>query len=90
MAKLPQEPAFINSKSTANSVLWKQATKACRQAAIEAYEDAQIRGLCAEGAFEAAMQAIENLNEPVPALRDDQPVSSSPDSLKDSLPDSQT
>lgn len=39
--------------------LLKQVKAACRSAAIEAYEDASIRGLCAEGAFEAAMQAID-------------------------------
>ena len=60
MAKAPEDSEFIDSKRTAYSVLLKHATKACRQAAIEAYEDAQIRGLCAEGAFEAAMQAIDH------------------------------
>lgn len=33
--------------------------QACRDAAVEAWEDAQIRGLCAEGAFEVAMGAME-------------------------------
>lgn len=41
------------------ALILKQAKDACRLAAIEAYEDASIRGLCAQGAFEAAMQAID-------------------------------
>lgn len=36
--------------------------QACRKAAIDAWEDAQIRGLCAEGAFEVAMEAIDQVS----------------------------
>lgn len=54
--------------------LFKHAQTACRRAAIEAYEDAQIRGLCAQGAFEAAMQAIENLKLKKPVLDDEKSV----------------
>ena len=36
--------------------------RACRRAAVSAYEDARIRGLCGEGAFEAAMGAIGELD----------------------------
>ncbi|MDH3316417.1 MAG: acetyltransferase [Gammaproteobacteria bacterium] len=35
---------------------------ACIQAAIDGYENASISGLCAEGAFEAAISAIRMLD----------------------------
>ena len=35
---------------------------ACLDAALLAYEDAGIRGLCAEGRWEAAMAAIRHLD----------------------------
>jgi hypothetical protein len=35
---------------------------ACLDAAIRAYEDAGIRGLCAEGRWEAALAAIRRLD----------------------------
>lgn len=35
---------------------------ACLQAALEAYEDAGISGLCAEGRWEIAVQAIRTLD----------------------------
>ncbi len=35
---------------------------ACWKAALEAYEDAGISGLCAEGRWEYAMQAISTLD----------------------------
>lgn len=34
---------------------------ACARAAVDAYEDAGVQGLCAEGRFEAAIGAIERL-----------------------------
>ena len=36
--------------------------EACLVAALAAYEDAGIRGLCGEGRWELAMQAIRNLD----------------------------
>jgi hypothetical protein len=36
--------------------------KACIEAALAAYEDAGISGLCAEGRWEAAISAIQSLN----------------------------
>lgn len=36
--------------------------EACLRAALEAYEDAGIRGLCGEGRWELAVQAIQNLD----------------------------
>jgi hypothetical protein len=35
---------------------------ACLDAAIEAYEDAGIRGLCADGRWEAALAAIRHVD----------------------------
>lgn len=35
---------------------------ACVAAALEAYEDAQIRGLCREGAWEVAIEAVRSLD----------------------------
>lgn len=35
---------------------------ACLEAALEAYEEAGIRGLCAEGRWEYAVQAISTLD----------------------------
>jgi hypothetical protein len=35
---------------------------ACLAAALESYEDASIRGLCHEGAWECAIGAIRTLN----------------------------
>ncbi len=36
--------------------------EACIRAAIEGYRDAAISGLCAEGAFEAAVSAMQMLD----------------------------
>lgn len=36
--------------------------RACIDAALEAYEDAQIRGLCHEGAWEVAIGAVRSLD----------------------------
>lgn len=35
---------------------------ACIQAALDGYEDASLSGLCHEGAWECAIDAIRNLN----------------------------
>lgn len=35
---------------------------ACLEAARAAYEDARLRGLCAEGAWETALGAIESVD----------------------------
>jgi hypothetical protein len=35
---------------------------ACLEAALSAYEDAKLRGLCHEGAWEVAMGAIRELD----------------------------
>lgn len=36
--------------------------RACVEAALEAYEDAQIRGLCHEGAWECAVGAVSQVD----------------------------
>lgn len=34
----------------------------CREAAVQAYDDAGVQGLCAEGRWEAAVGAIETVD----------------------------
>lgn len=47
---------------------------ACLQAALSAYESAGISGLCAEGRWELAVQAIRTLNlEPILRTESPQP-----------------
>lgn len=36
--------------------------EACLEAALEAYEEASIRGLCAEGAWECAVGAMKSIS----------------------------
>ena len=36
--------------------------RACIDAALAAYEDAQVRGLCREGAWEVAIEAVRSLD----------------------------
>ncbi len=36
--------------------------RACIEVALEAYEDAQVRGLCHEGAWEVAIGALRSLD----------------------------
>lgn len=40
----------------------REVREACIQAALSAYEDASISGLCGEGAFEAAISAMRMLD----------------------------
>lgn len=40
----------------------EQVRKACVEAAVAGYEDASISGLCAEGALEAAISAMERID----------------------------
>lgn len=47
---------------------------ACLQAALEACEDAGISGLCAEGRWEIAVQAIRTLNVQELLTRADTPA----------------
>ena len=49
--------------------LAKRIRDACLQAALQAYEDAGIQGLCAEGCWEAAICALKTV-ELAPLLRE--------------------
>lgn len=48
--------------STQHREIARQVRDECIQAALSAYEDASISGLCAEGAFEAAVSAMRMLD----------------------------
>ena len=55
---------------------------ACVQAALDGYERAQIAGLCQEGAWEVAVDAIRmlDLRTILQAMREDQPPPHGPSS----------
>ncbi len=42
--------------------LAERVRRACLMAAVEAYEDAGLRGLCADGRWECARRAIADLD----------------------------
>ena len=42
-------------------ILAEKVRAACLKALLEAYEDAGVQGLCAEGRWEAALGALERL-----------------------------
>ncbi|AGA27854.1 hypothetical protein [Singulisphaera acidiphila] len=52
--------------------LAEEIRSACLRAALEAYEDGGLRGLCAEGRWEYALEAIRSLAL-VPLLKPDEP-----------------
>jgi hypothetical protein len=52
--------------------------KACIEAALAAYEDAGIAGLCAEGRWEAAISALQSLDLGRIATGDDSPARTAP------------
>lgn len=47
---------------TSNQALGDAVRRACIEAALAAYEDAGIAGLCAEGRWEAAISALQSLD----------------------------
>jgi len=47
----------------------KRVRQACVDAAVQAYEDAGVQGLCAEGRWEAAVSALKTV-EFTPLLRE--------------------
>ena len=47
----------------------EQMRRACIEAALEAWEDTGVRGLCAEGRFEAAVDAMRRLPLPSPVAK---------------------
>jgi hypothetical protein len=52
----------MSQRTDATSTLAETVRAACVDAALLAYEDAGIRGLCAEGRWEAALAAIRHLD----------------------------
>lgn len=54
---------IMNEQDEQDSLQIAEAVRAaCLAAALESYEDASMRGLCHEGAWECAMGAIRSLN----------------------------
>ena len=49
-------------RTDTDSIAAQSVRAACLDAAIQAYEDAGIRGLCADGRWEAALAAIRQLD----------------------------
>jgi hypothetical protein len=47
---------------TDNASVAEAVRQACIEAALAAYEDAGIAGLCAEGRWEAAISALQSLD----------------------------
>ena len=52
----------MSQQAETASILVETVRAACVKAALAAYEDAAIRGLCAEGRWEAALAAIRDLD----------------------------
>ena len=50
------------SQRTEISLVVETVRAACLEAAVAAYEDAGIHGLCAEGQWEAALAAIRHVD----------------------------
>jgi hypothetical protein len=53
---------LMSQRTDTSLVLAETVRAACLDAATVAYEDAGIRGLCAEGRWEAALGAMRQLN----------------------------
>ena len=52
----------MSQRTNTPSILVETVRAACLEAALAAYEDAGIRGLCADGRWEAALAAIRHLD----------------------------
>jgi len=52
----------MSHRADTSSILAEAVRTACLDAAKRAYEDAGIRGLCADGRWEAAWTAIQRLD----------------------------
>ena len=52
----------MSQRTDTASMLVETVRAACLDAALKAYEDAGIRGLCTEGRWEAALAAIRHLD----------------------------
>lgn len=57
-----QDSVGIGQYSVLNVQLAETVRQVCVQAALAAYEDAQMSGLCHEGAWECAVDAIRALD----------------------------
>ena len=55
-------PVFPHNPAMNERELAEAVRQACLQAALDAYEDAGISGLCAEGRWEAAIGAIQSVD----------------------------
>ena len=53
---------FTHNPAMTDQDLKEAVRRACIEAALAAYEDAGIAGLCAEGRWEAAVSAIQSLD----------------------------
>ena len=53
----------------------KRIRDACLEAVLEAYEDAGVQGLCAEGRWEAAVDALRTLDVASLLQKVERPVS---------------
>lgn len=52
----------MTNRNELNMVLAEEVRKACLKAVKESFSDALMRGLCAEGAVEAAVGAVQSLD----------------------------
>ena len=58
---MSQRTDTASSQRTDTASMLVETVRAALDAALKAYEDAGIRGLCAEGRWEAALAAIRHL-----------------------------
>jgi hypothetical protein len=64
----------MNQNSRSAAEIAEAARRACIAAALAAYEDAGVLGLCAEGRWEAAISAMQSLDLlPIAAAREEPP-----------------
>jgi hypothetical protein len=61
-ATAPASPVFAHNAAMTEQELTEAVRQACIEAALAAYEDAGISGLCAEGRWEAAISAMQSLD----------------------------
>ena len=55
-------PFLADNAAMSQLELAEAVRQACIQAALDAYEDAGVSGLCAEGRWEAAIGAMQSLD----------------------------
>jgi hypothetical protein len=54
--------AYVPPTGIPNRLILEAVRNACLDAAIQAYEDAGLQGLCEEGRWECAMDAIRRVD----------------------------